>query len=172
MMSLQANFKNLTYFFYIHFLHIVHFFSLFVFYTLFILFMYSLYFHINFFLRTFQYLCIFSCLYLHIFIHFYTHFYIFAIFILFLCFAQLFLCQRFYWILFHSFSYIYLLSLHTLSHFSHLYFLHVYLYISIFVYFHISIMVYFHIFIHFCYIFCFFFNFSMIGVSDCVLLHM
>ena len=71
-------------------------------------------------------------------------------------------------------GFIYLLSLHTILHFSYLYFS-----TYIFVYFYICIFLYFHIFIHFCfffhifYVFCF--NFSVISVicvSDYVLMYM
>ena len=81
-------------------------------------------------------------------------FYIF-VFLYICCFYIFFL--SFYWMLLYSFFiYAYLISLHTILHFSHLYFslfIFVYFHICIFLYFHIIIIVSFLIFVHFCYIF-------------------
>ena len=70
--------------------------------------------------------------------------------------------------------FLYLLSLHTFLYFSHLYFstcIFVHFHICIFLYFHIFIIIYFRVFIHLCFsYFYFYFNFSMICVSDHLLL--
>ena len=125
------------------------------------------------------FLCIYICSYIYICKYFYTHFYIFVAFryFFFLWFIGIIVnvsigCY------FMGFLYIYLLSLHTLLHFSHLYFstyIFVYFHIYIFLHFHIIIIAYFYIFIHFCFFYIFhifYFNFSIICVSDYVLVYM
>ena len=122
-------------------------------YAFHILFIYSLYSHYTF-------VCFHVCIYifLHIFIHismYLLFLYIFSLFYLFVSLLTFLLDVTL------QCSCIYLLSLNTLLHFSHLYFsasIFVYSHNCIFLYFYIFIIVYFHTFRHFrCFIFFVFF---------------
>ena len=115
-----------------------------------------IYIYIYIYIHIYIYICIFICIFIHILL-----LYIFSLFGLLVSLITFLL----------DVTNTYLLSLHTLLHFSHLYFstcIFEYLYIFIFSYYHNCIFLYFHTFLYF---YVFYLNFSIICVNDYVIMY-